>query len=115
MVLSDFYEDPGLIVKTVEPLRFHGNEVVLFHLLDPREIAPDFREPTLLVDMENSGAALEVSPEYARHEYRARIDAHIAALRAAALGAGMDYFLVDTGRPLDEGLREYLSVRRGML
>jgi len=27
----------------------------------------------------------------------------------------MDYFLVDTGRPLDEGLREYLSVRRGML
>jgi uncharacterized protein (DUF58 family) len=115
VVISDFYEDPAVIVKTVEPLRFRGNEVILFHLLDPQEIAPKFREPVLLVDMENSGAALEVSPEYARHEYRAKIDAHIEALRSQARGAGMDYFLVDTGRPLDEGLREYLSVRRGML
>ena len=115
VVVSDFYEDPAVIVKTVEPLRFRGNEVILFHLLDPQEIAPKFREPVLLVDMENSGAALEVSPEYARHEYRAKIDAHIEALRSQARGAGMDYFLVDTGRPLDEGLREYLSVRRGML
>jgi uncharacterized protein (DUF58 family) len=115
VVISDFYEDPAVIVKTVEPLRFRGNEVILFHLLDPQEIAPKFREPMLLVDMENSGVALEVSPEYARHEYRTRIDAHIEALRSQARGAGLDYFLVDTGRPLDEGLREYLSVRRGML
>jgi uncharacterized protein (DUF58 family) len=115
VVISDFYEDPSVIVKTVEPLRFRGNEVILFHLLDPQEIAPRFREPVLLVDMENAGAALEVSPEYARHEYRTKIDAHIEALRYRARGAGMDYFLVDTGRPLDEGLREYLSVRRGML
>jgi len=115
VVISDFYEDPAVIVKTVEPLRFRGNEVILFHLLDPQEIAPNFREPVLLVDMENSGSAMEVSPEYARHEYRTKIDAHIEALRSQARGAGMDYFLVDTGRPLDEGLREYLSVRRGML
>jgi uncharacterized protein (DUF58 family) len=115
VVISDFYEDPAVIVKTVEPLRFRGNEVILFHLLDPQEIAPKFREPVLLVDMENSGSAIEVSPEYARHEYRTKIDAHIEALRSQARGAGMDYFLVDTGRPLDEGLREYLSVRRGML
>ena len=115
VVISDFYEDPAVIVKTVEPLRFRGNEVILFHLLDPQEIAPNFREPVLLVDMENSGSAIEVSPEYARHEYRTKIDAHIKALRSQARGAGMDYFLMDTGRPLDEGLREYLSVRRGML
>ena len=115
VVISDFYEEPAVIVKTVEPLRFRGNEVILFHLLDPQEIAPKFREPVLLVDMENSREALEVSPEYARHEYRTKIDAHIEALRSQARGAGMDYFLVDTGRPLDEGLREYLSVRRGML
>jgi uncharacterized protein (DUF58 family) len=115
VVISDFYEDPAVIVKTVEPLRFRGNEVILFHLLDPQEIAPKFREPVLLVDMENSGSAIEVSPEYARHEYRTKIDAHIEALRSQARGAGMDYCLVDTGRPLDEGLREYLSVRRGML
>ena len=35
VILSDFYESPETIVRTFEPLRFHGNEVVLFHILDP--------------------------------------------------------------------------------
>ena len=115
LVLSDFYADPEVIIKTVEPLRFRGNEVILFHILDPQEIAPRFREPVLLVDMENAADALEVSPEYARHEYRRKIDTHIDTLRSKARSAGMDYFLMDTGRPLDEGLREYLSIRQGRM
>ncbi len=114
VVLSDFYENPDVIVKTVEPLRFRGNEVILFHILDPQEIAPKFRESLLLVDMENK-SSLEVSPEYARSEYRQKIDAHIDSMRKRARGAGLDYFLINTGRPLDEGLREYLSVRLGRL
>jgi uncharacterized protein (DUF58 family) len=115
IVLSDFYADPELIVKTVEPLRFKGNEVILFHILDPQEIAPRFREPMLLVDMENPSASLEVSPEYARHEYRSKIDGHIEALSSKARSAGMDYFLMNTSRPLDEGLREYLFIRQGRM
>lgn len=115
VVLSDFYAPPDDIVKTVEPIRWRGNEVVLFHVLDPQEIKPKFREPVLLVDMENSGSALEVSPEYAKNEYRRRIDSHIETLASKARGAGMDYFLMDTSRPLDEGLREYLAIRRGKL
>ena len=115
VVLSDFYEQPETIIKTVEPLRFRGNEVILFHVLDPQEIKPRFREPVLLVDMEDARAALEVSPEYAREEYRQKIDAHIEALSSAARGAGMEYFLMNTARPLDEGLREYLAVRKGRL
>ncbi|HWB83919.1 MAG TPA: DUF58 domain-containing protein [Bryobacteraceae bacterium] len=115
VVLSDFYEDPEIIVKTVEPLRYRGNEVVLFHVLDPQEIIPKFREPVLLVDMENAADALEVSPEYARHEYRQKIDSHIESLRSKTRAAGMDYFLMNTSRPLDEGLREYLTIRQGRM
>ena len=114
IVLSDFYEQPDTIIKTVEPLRFRGNEVILFHVLDPHEIKPVFREPVLLLDMENK-SSLEVTPEYARTEYRAKIDAHIENLASATRRAGMEYFLMDTGRPLDEGLREYLSIRQGRM
>lgn len=113
VVLSDFYEQPETIVKTVEPLRWRGNDVVLFHVLDPQEIAPKFREPVLLVDMEDRAATLEVSPEYARGEYRRKIAGHMEELASKTRGAGMDYFMMDTSRPLDEGLREYLTVRRG--
>ena len=115
VVLSDFYERPETIVKTIEPLRYRGNEVILFHVLDPQEIKPKFRDPVLLVDLEDETASLEVSPEYARNEYKRRIDAHISELESKARGAGLDYFLMDTGRPLDEGLREYLAIRRRML
>jgi uncharacterized protein (DUF58 family) len=113
VVMSDFYADPEVIVKTVEPLRYKGNEVILFHMLDPQEIKPKFREPVLLYDLEETTNSLEVSPEYARQDYRKKIDLHIETLRSKARGAGMDYFLMDTSRPLDEGLREYLQVRKG--
>jgi uncharacterized protein (DUF58 family) len=113
VVMSDFYADPEVIIRTVEPLRFKGNEVILFHMLDPQEIKPKFREPVLLYDLEDTTNSLEVSPDYAQREYRKKIDSHIEALGSKARGAGMDYFLMDTGRPLDEGLREYLQVRKG--
>jgi uncharacterized protein (DUF58 family) len=114
VVISDYYEQPETVIKTVEPLRFRGNEVILFHVLDPEEIAPRFRQPVVLADMETSNT-LEVSPDYARTEYRQKIDFHIEALRNKAKSAGLDYFLMDTGRPLDEGLREYLGVRQGRM
>lgn len=111
IVLSDFYEQPETIIKTVEPLRFHGNEVVLFQVLDPQEIQPKFRDSVLLLDMETKNS-IEVSPEYARTEYRQKMAAHLEAMRDRAKSAGLDYFLMNTERPLDEGLREYLSLRQ---
>lgn len=111
-VISDFYAAPEAVIRTMEPLAFRGNEVILFQILDPEEIAPTLREPSLLIDME-SGESMEVSPEYTRTEYRQKIDAHIEALREAAKRSGLDYFLLRTDRPLDEALREYLTVREG--
>src|SRR5712691_11049135 len=52
VIVSAFYEAPERIVRTIEPLRFHGNEVVLFPVLDPQEITPTFRDAAVLVDLE---------------------------------------------------------------
>jgi uncharacterized protein (DUF58 family) len=114
VVISDFWEPPEQIVSTIAPMRYHGNEVVMFHLLDPEEIRPKLKIPVLLEDME-SGATLEVSPEYAAKEYPVKIDAHLEELRSKARGAGLDYFLIDTSRPLDAALREYLGIRGGRM
>ena len=110
--ISDFYDSPEHIVRTVEPLRFHGNEVVLFHILDPKEIHPEIKEPSTLIDLETQDR-IEITPEYVRDEYRKKFDAHVEALRDKARGAGMDYHLLRTDRPLDDALREYLTIRQG--
>jgi uncharacterized protein (DUF58 family) len=112
IVVSDFYMPAEQVVKTMAPLAWHGNDVILFHVLDRREIEPELDGPVLLIDME-TGDELEVSPDYARTEYRAKLDAHVAALKREAQGAGMDYFLVPTDRALDTALREYLTIRQG--
>jgi len=113
-VISDFYEKPERILRTIEPLRFRGNELILFHVLDPMEIAPAFRKPVRLVDME-SEESLDVSPEYAQSEYRAKIGAHIEELKSGAARSGLEYCLVDTSRPLDMALREFLVLREGRM
>jgi uncharacterized protein (DUF58 family) len=114
VAISDFWEQPEKIIKTVEPLRYRGNELVLFHVLDPQEIRPTLRHPELLEDLE-TGEALEVSPDYAHREYRDKMEAHMGDLQTRAQAAGIDYFLVDTSRPLDAALREYLAIRKGKL
>jgi uncharacterized protein (DUF58 family) len=110
VIVSDFYEPPEKLVRTIEPLRFHGSEVVLLHVLDPQELRPLLPEPSILVDLETQ-QQMEVTPEYAQGEYRDKMSAHIAALRERCRGAGLDYQLLLTDRPLDAMLREYLSIR----
>jgi uncharacterized protein (DUF58 family) len=111
VVISDFYEEPEVIVRAIEPLRFHGHEVVLFHILDPQEIHPQLKNAAVLVDLETD-QKIEVIPEYARTTYRTKVDAHIEKLRSMTRAAGMDYQLLVTDQPLDAALREYLTLRQ---
>jgi hypothetical protein len=110
IVISDFYEQPEIIVKAIESLRFHGNEVVLFHILDPKEIRPELNGPAVLVDLETD-QRMEVIPEYTKVTYRQKMDSHIEQLRSKSRAAGMGYHLLITDQPLDRVLREYLTIR----
>lgn len=114
IVVSDFYADPQTVVDTIVPLRWKRNEVVLFHILDREELEPSLQGPATLVDIE-TGDAIEVTPEYMRTEYRDKINRHIEDLRSKAQGAGLEYFLMPTDKPLDAGLREYLAARKGRM
>jgi uncharacterized protein (DUF58 family) len=112
LIVSDFWESPESIVRTIEPLRYRGNEVVLFHVLDPEDVRPVMKGPAILVDLETQ-ERLETTPDYAKKEYRGKIEAHLTDLRDRTQAAGMGYCLLMTDRPLDAALREYLTLRGG--
>jgi uncharacterized protein (DUF58 family) len=112
LIVSDFWDSPESIIQAIEPLRYRGNEVVLFHVLDPEDVRPKLNGPSMLVDMETK-AELEVTPDYTKKEYREKVEAHLADLRDRTLAAGMGYYLLMTDRPLDAALREYLTLRGG--
>jgi uncharacterized protein (DUF58 family) len=111
LVVSDFWDQPEAIVKSIEPLRYKGNEVVLFHVLDPEDVRPKLNGPAILIDMETR-TQLEVTPDYAKKEYRQKVEAHLEDLRQRTQSAGMGYYLMMTDQPLDTALRKYLSLRQ---
>ncbi len=112
LVVSDFYAPAEEVVNTVAPLRHRGNDVILMQVLDREEVEPRLAGSRVLVDME-TGAELEVSPEYAAGPYREKMKAHLDELQKRAAGAGLSYTLALTDQPLDEALRRYLIVREG--
>ena len=91
----------------MEPLRYHGNEVVLFHVLDPQRSNPKFRDP-VLIESRKTRPAWKFRPN-TRATNTERIDPHIAGFPIKPSAPGMEYQLMNTSRPLDEGLRDYLD------
>jgi uncharacterized protein (DUF58 family) len=112
IVVSDFMEPAADTIASIEPLRYHGNEVVLFHVLDPEDVRPKMSGPSILVDLETQ-TEMEVTPDYSRKEFRDKIDAHLAELKDRTQAAGMGYYLLMTDQPLDAALRRYLTLREG--
>jgi len=112
VVISDLYCDPQAMSKAVQPLAYRGHDIVLFQLLDPQEIKPEWRDAVVLEDVETH-RSLNVSPEYFQEEYGKRLDAHLAALRAAAASAHAQQVLISTDEPLNRALRRYLLFRQG--
>lgn len=109
-VISDFYCDAEELLENVRPLAMHGQDVIMFHLLDKDELDPDIKQSTLYEDME-TGDAIEVEPTYMARAYREKIRKHIRTIEEAANGIRADHVLLNTAEPLDRGLHNYLAFR----
>src|SRR5437762_3141970 len=110
VLISDFYADPDDILDAVKPLRFLGNDLIVFHVLDPAELDFDYQDASSFQDLE-SGEQVPVVPESFAEQYRALIREHIAALTTKFSEHRIDYTVVNTAEPLDRTLASYLSSR----
>ncbi|MFK7956497.1 MAG: DUF58 domain-containing protein [Lysobacterales bacterium] len=110
-VISDFFEDPERMVEAVQPLCLAGHDCIFFQVLDGEELAPSARGPRLLKDLE-SGQAVEVSEQFLREQYPARIAEHVQSVADTVGRAGAQHVLLDTRQPLGPALRRYLQFRK---
>jgi uncharacterized protein (DUF58 family) len=110
VLISDLYEDPEAVVEAVGPLRFRGNDLIVFHLLDRAELEFNFGDPSAFEDLE-SGEQIPVVPDALAEQYRELVRAHVAALTERFSANRVDYSLVNTSQPLDHALFTYLSTR----
>jgi uncharacterized protein (DUF58 family) len=109
ILLSDFYEEPDAVLDAVKPLRFLGNDLIVFHVLDPAELDFGYEDASSFEDLE-SGEQIPVVPESLRAEYRKMIQDHVAALTTKFSEHRIDYTML-----LDRALFSYLSSRERLL
>jgi uncharacterized protein (DUF58 family) len=113
-IVSDLYEEPEAIVEAISFLRGRGNDIMVFHLLDPTELEFPFADSSNFLDLE-TGERMPVIPEYLRTQYREVVAAHVTALGKALRDSRIDYALFDTSKPLDSALFAYLSIRERLM
>jgi uncharacterized protein (DUF58 family) len=114
VLISDLYAEPDAVLEAVKPLRFLGNDLLVFHVLDRAELDFEYTEATSFEDIE-SGEQLPVVPEALAAQYRSLVRAHVGALEAKFSEHRIDYTLVDTSEPLDAALFRYLSGRERLM
>ena len=110
VLISDFYEEPDAILEAIKPLKFLGNDLIVFHVLDQAEIDFGYDEASSFQDLE-TGEQIPVVPESLAKEYRAMVQAHIASLTTKFSEHRIDYTVLNTSEPLDRALFSYLSSR----
>ena len=110
VLLSDLLAPLDLLSSRLGLLRARGHEVVVFQILDPREIDFEFDHAAQFTDME-TGKQHFIDPAVARRGYQRRIREHLDAASTLCQGAGIDYFLSPTDRPFDLALYDFLTTR----
>lgn len=110
VLVTDCYEKPDVLGRAVDSLRMRGNDVIIFHLVDPHERDFPFTAATTFEDSE-TGNRLPLRPDDLRAKYKALLAEHHTALAKRLVGSGADYVRVDTDQPLDRALHSYLDKR----
>lgn len=109
-VISDFYEEPETVLRALSYLKNRGNDLIVFHVLDPAEIDFPFDGSMHFEDLE-SGERIPVVAERQRTVYRELMRGHLDEMSGRLGESRMDYSLFDTSQPLDYALFRYLSRR----
>ena len=110
VIISDLYDEPEAVARAVQPLRFAGHDVMVFHVLDSAEIEFPFTVSANFVDLE-SGARIPVVPEALRSQYRELVDSHIVRLGRLFTDSRIEYALFNSSVPLDHALFRFLATR----
>ena len=110
ILISDLFADVGDIMRGLQRLRYGGHNVIVFHTLDPHELKFPFKGTWQFDGLEGE-EELITQPERIREDYLTNLNAYLEQLQSGCIGSGVDYTLVETSRPLDSLLSEFLETR----
>jgi uncharacterized protein (DUF58 family) len=112
IVMSDLFDAPEMVLRTLKYFRHRRNEVMVFHLLDKNELEFPFERLTMFEDIEDANSRLLADPRAIREAYLQQLQAFIEDYRRSCRRERIDYNLFPTTTPLDVALTRYLARRQ---
>jgi uncharacterized protein (DUF58 family) len=112
ILFSDLLGDTDSVLRAIHRLRFAGNDLIIFHILDEAEAEFPFEGMLELEDNETN-ERLEVDAEAIRADYLEEVAKFRDTYREDCVRARIDYVPLHTGMPFDKALMSYLLTRQG--
>lgn len=109
-LLSDCFDNVETLIQGMQHLRFHGHEVIVFHIMHPDEIDFPFDGNVKFEGMEEKLEIL-TRPHLIQPAYLRAVKAFLRELQSGCERNRCDYVLMNTDRPLAETLAGYLARR----
>ena len=110
ILISDFFDDEEAVLEGIQHLRFGGNEVIVFHVMDPLELEFPFMGLVEFQGLEQVPKIL-TRPSEIRKSYLREVEAFRQRLRNGCERNNCHYVFVNTSHPLGEVLSAYLAFR----
>ena len=111
VIISDLFDDPTEILQAFRHFRHNQHDVLVLHVLDPREVDFNFSSAAVFKDME-TGEELTTQPLHLRNAYRGAMEDFCTEIKRGCHAQNIDYVRVTTDKPFDMALREYIVKRQ---
>jgi uncharacterized protein (DUF58 family) len=102
---------PDEVISALARLRYAGNDVILFHVLDEAEVNFPYEGPVQFEDAE-TGQTVSVDATGFREDYLRQLEEFRQTYREGCNQLRIDYVPLDTSMPFDKALTEYLIQRQ---
>ena len=100
----------GVACRASSTCRFRKHDAAVFHLLDPQEIAFDFRRPMRFLDMEG-GPSIFAEPNEIAERYQKAIGGYLDELLQVVRESAVDYHRVSIDENYEQLLIRFLVGR----
>lgn len=110
IIISDLFVEPEQLRGCFQHLQFRKHDVAVFHLLDPQELAFDFRRPMRFLDMEG-GAPVFAEPNEIAERYHKVLGTYLEDLKKVVLESAIDYRRVTLDEEYEKVLTRFLVGR----
>jgi len=111
ILLSDLLDDPAEILAGLKHFRYQNHEVIVFQILDPKEIGFEFEQDVIFKDMESS-EEISTQPWHIRQDYQEKIQQFIGGYKKSCREQKIEYVLLNTSEPFDRAMLSYLLKRK---